>query len=494
MAAEHEQNTRETDASGNAIYRIPEANYQNLLKRIEKMNKRAAKLKMPALVLTEVGESFVECKRQSANDPDGEYDMRVGTKVVTFLVRIIHVTLTGNCPRVNGWAMAATIQHEDGGNILRTVPGFEANLPVVYRTATTACDHCGTNRKRTDTYVLQSEAGAWKQVGRNCLADFLRTENASGLAEYAEMLACLDDEMSEYEEMGEGGARGQRYISMAALLTQVACCIRADGWCSRGEARNSFNPKQATVDSALICFDSKDWAKLSKKDQEKLTPTDDDRTRAAGAIEWAQALPADVANDYLWNIRVVSHREQISYREAGLAGSIISAYNRHLEQELAKKYERDHPSEYFGTVGEREVFTLTVIGTRDIESDFGQSTLVMFRDANGNRAKWFCSGECPLPLDVPVIVKATVKSHEEYKSSKQTLLTRVAEYDVAAEAQAKEAAKVAAKELKQAAKAAGLSVKDFKAQKLREEHASVYGHCYCSACKEYTAALQQSIA
>ena len=325
-----ERDKRPMDAAGNPLYRVPEGNLEALTARVGKMNKRAAKLKMEPLVLTTIGEEFEERTRK-------EGDI-AGYRVVTYSVRFVIVTLTGTCPRVNGWAMAATIQHEDGGNILRTVPGFETCLPLVYRNCSTGCDHCRTDRRRNDTYVLHSEAGEWKQVGRNCLADFLRTSDASGIAEYAEMLASIDEEMGEFEEESFGGSSGPEYFTAKRLLTQVACCVRADGWCSRTEAKNSFVPKCATVDSAMALWDQKTWDKLSDADQVRLTPTEADEAKAAAAIAWAQDLPADVGNDYLWNIRVVSHREMLSYRDAGLAGSIIAAYNRFLEQETAKKY------------------------------------------------------------------------------------------------------------------------------------------------------------
>ena len=428
---------RPTDANGNFIYRVPEGNLEGLTARVAKMNKRAAKLGMDPLVLTTIGEEFETCHRKTDMD-----DMDGNPRWESYKIRIVLVTLTGTCPRVNGWAMAATIQHEEGGNILRTVPGFETTLPLQYRTNGTICEHCETNRKRNDTYVLQSETDGWKQVGRSCLADFIRSENAAGLAEWAELLAHLDEEISAYEEEGFGGGHSRGYFSAQNLLTQVACCIRADGWCSRTEAKNSYDGKVSTVDNALACMDSKWFNKQNAKYQESHAPTEADAKRATEAIEWAQALPSDVTQDYLWNIRVISHTEHIGHREAGLAGSIIAAFNRHMEQELAKKYERDHPSEWFGTKGERATFTLTVIGFKDIQSDFGSTTLVTFRTPNGDRAKWFASNATGFEQDKTYEVKATVKGHDEYKGSKQTLLTRCSIYDAAAEAQQKANSKV----------------------------------------------------
>ena len=450
-----EKPERPVDVNGNAIYRVPEANLPQLQARVLKLNKRAAKLKMPPLVLTEIGEDFVE---QSRREPDEETG---GYHTVKYTVRVVLVTLTGTAPRINGWAMAATIQHDEAGNILRTVPGFETTLPIRYRTASRACEHCGQDRRRNDTYVLQGEVGGWKQVGRNCLADFLRSEDATGLAEYAEILADIEEFMGEFEDQPEGGGgRGYQYFSALALLTQVACVVRADGWCSRTEAKNSpYGGKEATVDTALLCMNDKWWSKQSEKTKAKYTTNETDGEKAAAAIFWAQNLPVDTTSDFLWNIRVVSHREQLSYREAGLAGSIIAAYNRHLEQETKRKYERDHPSEWVGEVGKRDVFTLTVLSTREMSSDYGPMTLLMFRDEQGNRYKWWASGTPDMDVDKTYVVKGSVKAHENWtpKSTadgqtahtvKTTVLTRVTVYDAEAEAKAQADKKAVKKVLK----------------------------------------------
>lgn len=427
---------RPVDAAGNPIYRVPEVNMEALAARITKMNKRAAKLKMEPLVLSILGREF--------EPRNVRHESESRTKCITIQVAL--VTLTGVLPRVNGWSMAATVQHDAAGNLLRTVPGFETSLPLKYRTAATDCDHCQTHRQRHDTYILYSEVDVWKQVGRNCLADFLRSGDAAGLAEWAEFLASLDQELSAFEEGFSGGRAAECYTPLR-LLAQVACCVRADGWCSRSEVRNSFAPKLATVDAALSCWNSVVWNKLSAADQKKLTPTQEDEERAAATLEWAQTLPTDVTNDYLWNIRTVSYREMIGHREAGLAGSIIAAYNRHLERELQRKYDKDHPSQWFGELKAREIMTLTVIGTRETQTNFGLSTLVLFRTPEGNRAKWFCTGHTELNVDETYTVKATVKEHETYQGSNQTVLTRVVVYDEAAELQLKESRKATRKAL-----------------------------------------------
>jgi hypothetical protein len=458
------------------VYRIPESNLDSLKTRLVKMNRRAAKLKMSPVVLTETGEDFDLLRERDrmfdAIDNGcvgprwkiikrelGETIEQAQTRAtlafpnkpkVFTLRRFVLCTVTGSLPRVDGWAMAATIEHDEGGNILRTVPGVDEPLPLKYRTAGTLCEHCNTDRRRNDTYVLQHEAGNWKQVGRNCLADFIRSTDAGAWADAAEMLANLDAEVSAFEgdDFEGGGGSGAIYYRAVELLTQVACLIRSDGWCSRTEAKNTFG-KQSTADHALCFFDSKYVNKLSTKDREKYTSTQADHDRASEAIAWAQELPTDVSNDYLWNIRVVSHRENLTYRDAGLAASIISAYIRHLEQELKRKHERETTlDEHFGEIGKRDVYTLTVTGLREIDGNYGLTTLYLFRDADGRTAKWFASGSGGFKIGQTIIAKATIKGHDVYNGMKQTMLSRVVVYDAEAEAAQKEAVKAAKKLIK----------------------------------------------
>ena len=178
-------------SNGLPIYRIPEVNIERLRVRIGKINRRAAKLHMEPVALAEIG-TAVHTWTETVVDSCGF------SHKVQRAIDLILCTVAGTLPRVDGWGMAATVQHTPEGNILRTVPGFETLLPARFRSCDTACEHCNTDRIRKDTYVLQSDAGEWKQVGRNCLADFLRTGDASGWCEMAEILASLADEMEGY--------------------------------------------------------------------------------------------------------------------------------------------------------------------------------------------------------------------------------------------------------------------------------------------------------
>jgi len=72
--------------------------------------------------------------------------------------------------KLGEWTFAGRLDVlPDGTPVAMTAPGMELNG---FRPDTQLCDHCGTKRNRTSTYLLQDGAGEVKQVGSNCLEAF----------------------------------------------------------------------------------------------------------------------------------------------------------------------------------------------------------------------------------------------------------------------------------------------------------------------------------
>jgi hypothetical protein len=81
-------------------------------------------------------------------------------------------------------------------------------------------------------------------------------------------------------------------------------------------------------------------------------------------------------------------------------------------------------SEYVGEVKVRMELTLTVLGVFDSEGHYGHTDIVKMKDAEGNLFTWFASGWSGLTRGDVVTGKGTVKAHDTYKGTKQTVLTR----------------------------------------------------------------------
>lgn len=345
-----------------------------------------------------------------------------------------YLRLGGAVPVVAGWKFISTIEHTPAGNILRRAPNCETiELPEDLRTATNTCDHCHTERRRLDTFVLQDAAGQIRRVGRNCLADFLRTEDLAGALR---MWALLDTVRSLLG--GEDGYEGGSGYGQAATgtLTYLACAasaIRNYGWVSRKVARE-VEGKTATATTADFLAGPKPRNDGRRGDAEAIAaweqgqPIDADTEEAAATIEWALGLEPKPAEDYLWNLRVAIALGYVEGKHEGIVASAIVAYRRATEQEVKRAAWKNAPDGgHFGEVGKRTVLpALTVQLVRYIDGNYGTTTLVVFTDEQNRRYKWFASGSREFHADERYVGKATVKQHGEYQGRKETVLTRAA--------------------------------------------------------------------
>ncbi len=297
------------------VYKIPSDNLATLQAKFAKLGKRAKKLGLPEPTYTELKVERIQKK-----------DDITGLVVKTYLVH--HITVDPGCSvvKVQGWTFIATIQHTEEGNIIRKVGNAE--VPSQYRTVTNLCEHCNTNRYRKDTYSLQHEGGGYKQVGRNCLADFFG-HDALMYAERAQYLTDLDSLGESMEdEMGFGGGGGPHYDPLEVYLGFVAECIKLDGWMSRGKAKELDMIGCATCEVAIKHM----HPRLAPQDYKFLfrTPSEESFKVGEAAIEWASNIEGEEIPDYLHNIRTIARRMVFEDRDMGLAASIVAAYQRHL--------------------------------------------------------------------------------------------------------------------------------------------------------------------
>lgn len=392
------------------IYRVPESNLFRLNERIAKLNKRAHKLNLALIVLATVKTEDVEIMEQG--EPSGRFR------------RYHHITFEGQTPKLAGWQLQAVLERipEIEGNIVRCLPNV--SLPVSYRTQEPICEHCKLSRRRLETFVLLNGDGRLIQVGRNCLADFLGGANPEDLLSSAEYLLSIDACLEEAEDDGYSGTREKEYVSLLHVLEVTSMIIRIDGWVSRKTAQEQDkNPTSAAVQGYLFA-----------KDREKDFPSyqysivESDTACAESAIEWARTLNTrSELDDYLYNLSVLGKTEKVDTKSFGLACSIVSSHQREMNKNETRKREAEQgaKSEYFGTIGQREVFTLTVKTVINSATDYGPLFIHKLEDVAGNHATWFSSSES-LEIGKTHQLTATVKKHEEYKGIKQTILTRCA--------------------------------------------------------------------
>jgi hypothetical protein len=305
----------------------------------------------------------------------------------------------------------AVLTHVEGETLVSLVPG--QTIDTEYRHASNVCDHCHTIRPRTETFIIQHEDGTQKQIGRNCLSDFLGVIDTQQLLESFEMLRQVESELSEMGEEREGGLGGAHaLLNLHRYLSIVATIMRTTGWTSRKTEQETARTSTATLALEQIYM----------RGSEKIEITDTDRASASSAIAWAASIE-NPENDYLHNLATLARMGAIPARMTGIAASMIVAFDKTLERERERQEMRI--STYQGHVGDKAIFALEINGLRNIEGQYGLTVLHLFIDSTGNRFKWFASGGVTLgQVGENVTVKATIKGHDEYQSVKYTVLTR----------------------------------------------------------------------
>src|SRR5574343_1650590 len=171
-------------------YKIAEGNWEYLLKRIEKLTRRATRLGLKTPVLSKVSahEEVVDAKRQIS-------------------MVFYDVTIEAEPVCVAGWDFMATIElgDEEVGLIINRVPGMHPNLdiPHEYRQTTNYCDHCQKHVRRNSVYILRHQVNeTFTQVGRNCLGQFSGGVDPENVVKQLDMLTQI---ISLAEGAGEPG-------------------------------------------------------------------------------------------------------------------------------------------------------------------------------------------------------------------------------------------------------------------------------------------------
>jgi hypothetical protein len=368
-----------------------------LRKRVEAINRKAKKLGGAGFLLTTGGAVEVE------------------EKVAGHKVNITHipVIVSGVTPMIAGWTFVGKITHESMGNLIITPMGG-GDLPERYREVEPVCEHCGTSRFRKETFVLRNEAGEYKQVGRNCLTDFLGGNNPAYAILYASFVGELE-EGGEEDEDGLGYLCGSDdgHYKLETYLSAVAFSMRRFGWVSRTQAKEEF--VTPTASDAW-------WLLAPKNREEHLKWESQDFAEAEAAIAWAKTLGDGTTriSDYEYNLWTLARAGQFPYHMDGFAASMINAHHKAREKalECAKR------NEWVGNKKDKVSLRVQLVNVMYMPSRW-PTTLHKFQDEQGRVLVWFAASE---DLSDAVgrwgMLTGTVKEHDTYNGVLQTTLTR----------------------------------------------------------------------
>ena len=410
----------------NATYRIQTIDIAQFNKLLANAQKKATKLGVLPITAT-------------FGNP---YKVEVTERGVTRFLTMTEVTITGATPKFEGWKLVGVVSplKTDTGEILpivTTVPGETVQTRAQTRDPLW-CDHCKVRRDRLESFIVCHDDGTERQVGRNCLGDFLGDPKMSpaGLANLLNTLASISNSVAEWSR----GPRRFDSESLDLVLATTLACIRNHGWVSSKEA--FATGKVSTrhyVQLAMQAFLSRPdepmdspaylaWFDLYRPQVADL-PVDSDFANASKYRENLEVIldtkeEAEGLNDYLQAIRILQFAGAVNLKAMGIAVSIVPMVDRELnvttDPVKAMILAANKTSKFVGTPKKREVFAgLTFIENFNSNQGFSIATFV---SPDGDIIKMF-SHQALLP-GTKVNIKATTVRHDTYKGINQTIVNR----------------------------------------------------------------------
>lgn len=383
------------------LYEIFEGNIDRLEKKLTRIANKCKKYGCD-FRYEKIGETFRKIKDENNRE---------------YTARFIQIEAKGTAI-INDWRFIASVEHTENGNIIKKCC-YDVEVPEKYYISNPVCEHCGSNRYRKNTYIVQNlHTGEFKQVGRSCLADFTNGMSAEYVAHYISLFDALIE--GEYVEPGH---RAKNYIEIGEALSYIAETtkhfgyVKADG--ERPTKRRAKDYYEADHGIAGLL-----QGDLMEEMESVSFNVNSDYAKEISekALEWV--LSQEINSEYMHNLKTVCSASHVAFENFGILASLIPAYNRAIEREQRIEVERnaDMKSEHIGKVGDR--ITILISDCRVItswETQYGRTAIFKIVDESENIFTWKTSGE--ISEDTKKIT-ATVKSHNEYNGIKQTEITR----------------------------------------------------------------------
>jgi len=406
--------------------------YPVLEEKIAKLNKKAAKNGVAPITLTKEDEVYKE-----------EDHKVLGKQYVKYY----QVKIEGTAPHIAGYKFLATIEHKgEAGNVIRMAPGLSEKDPTLstrvqkfHNAKPDYCDHCKMKRRRIDTYIVEeTKTGKLRQIGRNCLSDFLGgLDPKQVLASFAMLdhVYRIIDEVKAEDETKKTGAkqgahdfRSEYSMDVATVLKVTAAIVRTFGYKKKIQDEYGGYNRNATVSVVRyvlfgwhhqLNMEESKWIEAAKSQD----PSDDENVQKI--LAWFNAIPQQQkdADNFMHSVDVIVRANHVTFRDVGYVVALFPMYQRANVQTTPKPVKSNL---HIGAVGQKIPPTdVTCIRTHMISGPYGSTQIATFEDPAGNLYQWFNNSSQQMEQGKTYKIIGTVKKHDDYKGRKQTTLTRV---------------------------------------------------------------------
>ena len=236
------------------------------------------------------------------------------------------------------------------------------------------------------------------------MKEFTGIDAISVLKNLADINNILIDENSLYWDASRGVKSD--YIKTIDYLASCINLIIEKGYCKDGE----MTTKYKAFDNAYLKQDKK-HLELAQK-----------------VIDYFKSN--DFTNDFMHNTKVALLNEYSKI--SGFVAYAYLAYIKQLDIEMKRKADEEQKSlsKYQGNVGDKIQIELILDKKVGYETQWGYSNIYLFNDGNNNIYKWTSSNILLnannqfIELGEKLTLKGTIKAHDEYNGTKQTVITR----------------------------------------------------------------------
>jgi hypothetical protein len=368
-----------------------------LQKEIDKINKTAAKIGAQPVGIEILGTLLKDTSKKTG---------KIGPKQ-----KFITVKLVGSTPRIvgadgNTWEFVGVITpSQQGKAILKLTPaaGDTEGIRKLYSANPYYCDHCKKVRQRNETFIVH-HGDQYRQVGRNCLKDFVGGADPSALMTFFAFFSdpqALQAYLTRVSSGGDGNGPGRvsEYFTPQELLITALAVIDERGTYVSSKSETSVSTASEVRD---ILWDrssgptERAWADnvLKRMEQPDITKRADD------IITWFKSLPkAEVeANTFFQNIKVMVDENAVESRQIGYIVGLYPAWKRanvsatptaSTPSTLTKEWPQAWGAGPKPITKEHAVVKFV----RDLDGTYGTSQVILLMLDDGHGVSWRYSGK-----------------------------------------------------------------------------------------------------
>ena len=387
---------------------VCEDNMKYVEKSIDTLNKKAKKLNLPEIQLIITNPTYEEYTKDKKK----------------YIKKFYDVAVIGEAPIINGWIFVASISTDQRTSIIRQNTSVEIEPGALnqYREHPTHCEHCNSNRRRKNTYIVKHiDSGSLKQVGSTCIRDFTGHMNP-------QKILAFYDSLHEFKYIPdfakfEGNINYGNYYEFNTYMSFVAYCTRVYGFV---KSRIDNDEQWPTKSHAMHLLN--EMYKPLKRGEDREMPEAIDNENYKKAIKYfledTFVTTKGDFRSFVDNVKVIIDAAEkdgmIREKDVAYIAPLVQMYFAFEKKTEESKITAT--SEFIGEVGKRQDFVLTLKKFYTFEGAWGASNIYVFNDETGNVFIWKTGAY--LEKDETYTIKGTIKEHKIFRDVKQTIISR----------------------------------------------------------------------